>query len=88
MKVPEEANQIVLQHLLAAEGPITLGLLPLTASEEEKCIQQVVDYCNGSIRKLFDLIGVLAPGAATYAIAAGASQAVKQGGAFWDPLSP
>ncbi len=87
MKVPEEANQIVLQHLLAAEGPITLGLLPLTASEEEKCIQQVVDYCNGSIRKLFDLIGVLAPGAATYAIAAGASQAVSKGKSFWDPLS-
>lgn len=87
MILPEEANQIVLQHLLAAEGPITLGLLPLTASEEEKCIKQVVDYCNGSIRKLFDLIGLLAPGAATYAIAAGASQAVKQGGAFWDPLS-
>lgn len=87
MKFPEEANQIVLQHLLAAECPITLGLLPLTASEEDKCITQVVDYCNGSIRKLFDLIGVLAPGAATYAIAAGASQAVNKGKSFWEPLS-
>lgn len=87
MTVPSEANQIVLQHLIAAEGPITLGLLPLTADEEERCIKQVVDYCNGNIERLFNLIGILAPAAATYAIAAGASQAVQQGGAFWDPLS-
>ena len=87
MNVPAEANQIILQHLLAAEGPITLGLLPLSADEEERCIKQVVDYCNGNIDRLFNLIGILAPGAATYAIAAGASQAVHQGGAFWDPLS-
>ena len=87
MNVPSEANQIVLQHLIAAEGPITLGLLPLSADEEERCIKQVVDYCNGNIDRLFNLIGILAPGAATYAIAAGASQAVQQGGAFWDPLS-
>jgi hypothetical protein len=87
MSVPTEANQIVLQHLIAAEGPITLGLLPLTADEEERCIKQVVDYCNGNLKRLLDLIGALTPGAASYAIAAGASQAVKQGGAFWEPLS-
>lgn len=87
MSVPTEANQIVLQHLDAAKGPITLGLLPLTSAQEEKCICDVVNYCDGRIQRLFSLIGILAPAAATYAIAAGASQSVSQGGAFWEPLS-
>lgn len=87
MNVPTEANQIVLEYLEAAQGPITLGLLPLTSAQQEKCISDVVRYCDGRIQKLFSLIGVLAPAAATYAIAASASQSVQQGGAFWEPLS-
>jgi hypothetical protein len=85
--LPTDSNQRILQVISEADGPITLGLLPLTASEAEQCINQVVASCNGRFRKLIDLMMILTPAAAAYAIAAGASQAVTQGGAFWGPLS-
>tara|TARA_R110002096_G_scaffold233047_2_gene423010 strand:+ start:9582 stop:13142 length:3561 start_codon:yes stop_codon:yes gene_type:complete len=85
--VPNEANQKILEAIAATEGPITLGLLPLSAEEEEMCIDQVTECCNGSVTTLIHLLRVLTPAAAAYAIAAGASQAVREGGRFWQPVS-
>ena len=85
--IPNEANQKILEVIAAADGPITLGLLPLSEEEEEECISQVTDCCHGSITILIRLLRDLTPAAAAYAIAAGASQAVAEGGRFWQPVS-
>lgn len=87
LMVPSEANQKILEVIAAADGPITLGLLPLSKEEEEECISQVIECCHGSVTILTRLLRDLTPAAAAYAIAAGASQAVKEGGRFWQPVS-
>jgi hypothetical protein len=85
--VPSVSNRIVLSALGSSEGPVTLGLLPLSNPEQQSCIQEVTDYCNGNIERLIDLLGILSPAAASYAIAACASQAVTSGQAFYEPFS-
>ena len=85
--LPIKANQTILEAISGSEGPVTLGLLPLSAHEEEACISGVVKHCAGRLNTLIDLLQILTPAAAAYAIAAGASQAVVQGARFWEPLS-
>lgn len=83
---PVKANQTVLEAISRSEGPITLGLLPLSEQEEEACIRDVRIHCAGRLRTLLELLHIYTPAAASYAIAAGASQAVSQGSRFWEPL--
>jgi hypothetical protein len=85
--LPLKSNQTILDAISGSDGPITLGLLPLTAQEEEACINNVISHCAGNLRSLVDLLKILTPAAAAYAIAAGASQAVSQGAEFWGPLA-
>jgi hypothetical protein len=85
--LPVKANQTILDALSGSDGPITLGLLPLSAQEEESCIADVINHCDGRLTTLIDLLQILTPAAAAYAIAAGASQSVVEGAKFWDPLS-
>jgi hypothetical protein len=85
--LPLKANQTILEAISGSDGPITLGLLPLSAQEEEACINDVIAHCAGRLRTLVDLLKILTPAAAAYAIAAGASQAVSQGNEFWGPLA-
>jgi hypothetical protein len=84
--LPTKANQTILEAIAGSEGPVTLGLLPLSAHEEESCIRDVVEHCAGRLNTFIDLLHVLTPAAAAYAIAAGASQAVAQGARFWEPV--
>lgn len=84
--LPAKANQTILDAISGSEGPITLGLLPLSAQEEEACIADVINHCSGRLTTLIDLLQILTPAAAAYAIAAGASQSVIEGARFWDPL--
>lgn len=84
--LPVKANQTILDAISESEGPITLGLLPLSAQEEESCITDVINHCSGRLTTLIDLLQILTPAAAAYAIAAGASQSVIEGARFWDPL--
>jgi hypothetical protein len=85
--LPLKSNQTILDAISRSEGPITLGLLPLTAQEGDACIDDVIAHCAGRLRPLVDLLKILTPAAAAYAIATGASQAVSQGGEFWGPLA-
>jgi hypothetical protein len=85
--LPLKANQTILSAISGSEGPITLGLLPLSAQEEEACIVDVINHCRGRLTTLIDLLQILTPAAAAYAIAAGASQSVIEGAKFWDPLA-
>jgi hypothetical protein len=85
--LPLKANQTILDAISGSEGPITLGLLPLSAQEEESCIADVINHCSGRLTTLIDLLQILTPAAAAYAIAAGASQSVVEGARFWDPLA-
>lgn len=80
-------NQIILEAIAESEGPVTLGLLPLSQKDEEACISDVVDYCAGRLNTLVYLLQIMAPAAAAYAIAAGASQSVVEGARFWEPFS-
>jgi len=85
--LPLKANQTILDAISGSDGPITLGLLPLSEREEESCIADVVTHCSGRLTTLVDLLQILTPAAAAYAIAAGASQSVVEGARFWEPLS-
>lgn len=78
--LPLLANQRILQLISEAEGPITLGLLPLPAVEEAECINQVVDSCRGNVNNLITLLRQTTPAAAAYAIAA--PPAVTEGKKF------
>lgn len=82
-----ESNQRILQLLSEAEGPVTLGLLPLAADEETAFIDQVIVQCCGDVDRLINLLRWKSPAVATYAVAAAASQAVTEGRMFWQPLS-
>jgi hypothetical protein len=84
--LPVKANQTILDAIARTEGPTTLGLLPLTTQVEEACINEVIQHCGGRLTTLIDLLQILCPAAAAYAIAAGASQSVVEGARFWEPL--
>ena len=66
--LPLKANQTILDAISASEGPFTLGLLPLSAQEEESCIADVFNHCRGRLTTLIDLLQILTPAAAAYAI--------------------
>lgn len=82
-----ESNQRILQLLSEADGPVTLGLLPLAAEEEAAFIDQVIAQCCGDVERLINFLRWKSPAVVTYAIAAAASQAVTEGKQFWQPFS-
>jgi hypothetical protein len=82
-----DSNQRILQLLSEADGPVTLGLLPLTAEEETAFINQVIEHCCGDVDRLMNLLRWKSPAVVTYAIAAAASQAVTEGKLFWQRFS-
>ncbi|MBK1829599.1 hypothetical protein JIN77_02590 [Verrucomicrobiaceae bacterium R5-34] len=79
-------NQSVLDAIAAGDGTITMGLLPLSETAESECIDTVVDFCNGSLDRLLNMMRIYAPAAACYTVASCASQAVTGGRRFWDPV--
>lgn len=81
------ANQAVLDAIAESDGPITMGLLPLSEADEQSCIEAVISSHHGSLWALFALMDLIAPAAACYAIASCASQAVTGGKVFWEPVS-
>ena len=82
-----EANQTVLDAIAASDGPITMGLLPLSETDGENCIQAVIGFCDGSLVRLLNLMRISAPAAASYAVASCTSQACKGGRSFWAPVT-
>ena len=82
-----EANQTVLDAIAASEGPITMGLLPLSESDGENCIRSVIGFCNGKLERLLNLMRISAPAAACYAVASCTSQACTGGRKFWAPVT-
>jgi len=78
-----EANQVVLNAIASSDGPITMGLLPLKEKEQADCIKATLDWCDGDLEKLLNLMRISTPAVACYSVATCASQAVKSGGDFW-----
>lgn len=82
-----DANERILKLLSEAEGPITLGLLPVDEGEQEMIIELLVNESGGHSKRVISMLGSRFPAAVAYALAAAASQAVTQGGMFWPPFS-
>lgn len=81
-----QLNQNILQQISETESSITLGLLPILESQQQKCIEEVIEYCQGDHKRLLRLLGALSPASTAYAIAATASKSVTQGKSFWEPV--
>ena len=81
-----QLNQNILQQISETEGSITLGLLPILESQQQKCIEEVIEYCQGDHKRLLRLLGALSPASTAYAIAVTASKSVTQGKSFWEPV--
>ncbi len=81
------ANQTILDAIATSEGPVTMGLLPISKTDEETCLDATIGFCNGNLDQLLTLMRVSAPAAACYTVASCASQSVTEGRKFWEPLS-
>lgn len=83
----KEVNQLVLDAISQSSDEITLGLLPVSAKDDEEIIRFITECAGGDLNKLLMMLRRYAPAAASYTIASCASQAVTQGRNFWAPVS-